>query len=61
MVSQMHARRAHTFIINNSGGVHGEKDINLVSSILDHIQNDQYYPDIESKLTHLVFSVNKSH
>ncbi|SEW17531.1 death on curing protein [Chitinophaga sp. YR573] len=57
----VHARRTHTFIINHSGGVHGERDINLISSILEHIQNDLYYPDIECKLTHLVFSINKSH
>jgi len=57
----VHARINHTFIINESGGVHGERDIDLLSSILEHIQNDLYYPDIECKLTHLVFSVNKSH
>lgn len=56
-----HARRTHAFIIDESGGHHGERDIDLLSSILEHIQNDDYYPDFECKITHLVFSVNKSH
>ncbi len=33
----------------------------LLESPLEHIQNDLYYPEFENKLTHLVFSVNKSH
>jgi death on curing protein len=32
-----------------------------LESILDHVRNDIYYPTIESKLTHLCFSINKSH
>jgi death-on-curing protein len=29
--------------------------------MLEHIQNDDYYPAFEDKLTHLFFSANKSH
>lgn len=32
-----------------------------MESVLEHIQNDIYYPAIENKLTHLCFSVNKNH
>lgn len=30
-------------------------------SPIHHIQNDEYYPTFEDKLTHLVFSFNKNH
>jgi death-on-curing protein len=55
------AKKAHTVIINESGGAHGENDLGLLESVLDHIQNDFYYPEFEVKLTHLVYSVNKNH
>ncbi len=56
-----HAIRAHDFIIENSGGHAGIIEIGKLESILEHIQNDLYYPEFEDKLTHLVFSVNKFH
>ena len=56
-----HAISTHDFIINESGGSHGVKDLGLLESVLDHIQNDFYYPEFEAKVTHLVFSVNKNH
>ena len=56
-----YAIKTHDFIINESGGSHGANEIGLLESVLDHIQNDTYYPELESKLTHLVYSVNKNH
>ena len=56
-----HAISTHDFIINESGGSHGVNDLGLLESVLDHIQNDIYYPEFEIKVTHLVFSVNKNH
>jgi len=56
-----HAIATHDFIINESGGSHGVNDLRLLESVLEHIQNDFYYPEFETKLTHLVFSVNKNH
>ena len=56
-----YAIKTHDFIIEESGGATGVKDIGLLESVLDHIQNDWYYPDFETKLTHLVYSVNKNH
>lgn len=59
--TRTYAIKTHDFIIDISGGAHGVNDIGLLESVLDHIQNDLYYPELEDKLTHLVFSVNKNH
>ncbi|MDM3293445.1 type II toxin-antitoxin system death-on-curing family toxin [Citrobacter sp. Cc139] len=56
-----HAVAVHDKIIERSGGLHGIRDQGVLESVLDHIQNDWYYPSFESKLTHLFFSVNKLH
>jgi len=57
----VHAIGVHDWIIENSGGLAGNNDLGLLVSPLEHIQNDLYYPEIEDKLTHLVFSINKNH
>lgn len=56
-----YAVKIHDFIINESGGSHGVNDLGLLESVLELIQNDFYYPELEAKITHLVFSVNKNH
>ncbi|MDN5201148.1 type II toxin-antitoxin system death-on-curing family toxin [Fulvivirgaceae bacterium BMA10] len=56
-----YAIKEHDFIINESGGSHGVNNLGLLESVLEHIQNDFYYPEFETKLTHLVYSVNKNH
>lgn len=56
-----HAIQTHDWIITHSGGLVGIKDIGQLESPLDHVRNDFYYPEIEDKLTHLVFSINKHH
>lgn len=56
-----HAIRTHDFIIEQSGGNSGIIEIGRIESVLEHIQNDLYYPEFEEKLTHLVFTVNKFH
>ncbi len=56
-----HAISVHDWIIEHSGGLAGTKDIGQLKSPLEHIQNDWYYPEMEDKLTHLVFSINKNH
>jgi len=56
-----HAIRTHDWIIEKTGGLAGTKDIGQLESPLEHIQNDLYYPELEDKLTHLVFSINKNH
>ena len=57
----IHAIAVHDWIIEYSGGLVGIKDIGQIESPLEHIQNDFYYPELEDKLTHLVFSINKNH
>lgn len=56
-----HAIAEHDWIIEHSGGLAGIKDSGQIESILEHIQNDLYYPTFEEKLTHLVFSFIKLH
>lgn len=56
-----HAIRTHDQVIDLSGGLAGLRDIGLLDSVLDHIQNDDYYPAFEDKLTHIVWSVIKFH
>lgn len=56
-----YAIKVHDKIIEISGGASGIKDLGNLESPLEHIQNDDYYPDFEDKITHLVFSINKNH
>lgn len=57
----IHAIEVHDEIIRQSGGVMGFLNIGLLDSVIEHVQNDFYYPELEHKLTHLFFSVNKNH
>lgn len=52
---------AHDNVICLSGGLPGIKNKGQLESILEHIQNDDYYPTFEEKLCHLVFSIIKFH
>lgn len=56
-----YAIKIHDKIIELSGGRAGIKDFGNIDSPLAHIQNDDYYPTFEEKLTHLIFSFNKFH
>jgi len=56
-----HAIEVHDWIIDKSGGLHGYREIGLLDSALEHIQNDMYYPTFVEKLKHLVYAVNKFH
>jgi death-on-curing protein len=56
-----YAIERHDWIIENSGGFPGSNNPTLLESALEHIQNDIYYPEIQDKLTHLVFAINKFH
>ena len=39
----------------------GTRDVGLIDSTLEHVQNDFFYPELEDKVTHLIFSFNKNH
>ena len=56
-----HAVDVHDWIIEHSGGLVGLKDLGQLESVLQHIQNDDYYPSFDAKLTHLIFGINKFH
>lgn len=56
-----HAIKVHDEIINQSGGILGIININLLESVIGHIKNDFYYPRLEDKMTHLFYSINKNH
>ncbi len=56
-----HAVLVHDGIIKQSGGALGIIHLRLLDSVLDHVKNDEYYPELEHKLTHILFSINKNH
>lgn len=56
-----YAIKIHDKIIDMSEGIAGVKAFGNIDSPLSHIQNDEYYPTFEKKLTHLIFSFNKFH
>jgi death on curing protein len=56
-----YAIKTHDKIIEVSGGMNGVKDMGNLESPLEHIQNDIYYPQLEDKINHLVFSIIKNH
>lgn len=45
----------------SGGGTLGQLDVGKLDSVLHNIQNDDYYPNFEDKLTHLFFSACKFH
>ncbi len=55
------AIEVHDNIIDESGGMSGIRDRGLIESSLDFVQNDFYYPELEDKITHILYSFNKNH
>lgn len=45
----------------SGGGTLGHLELGTLDSVLQNIQNDDYYPSFEDKLTHLFFSACKFH
>ena len=45
----------------SGGGDYNIINIGSLDSVLEHIQNDDYYPTFGEKLTHLVWSINRNH
>ena len=56
-----YAINVHDDIVDKTGGLPGVLNIGLLESVLEHVQNEFYYPCIEDKLTHLVYSIVKNH
>lgn len=59
-LEQVTAVHARTMMISGGGSL-GHLDIGKLGAVLDHIQNDDYYPTFADKLTHLFFSTCKFH
>ena len=51
----------HKTINVSGGGSEGVLDKGRLESVLEHIQNDEYYPEFIDKLNHLFFCSNKFH
>lgn len=51
----------HDRVLAVSGGMPGVRDEGLIRSPLEFIVEDQYYPTLADKLTHLVHSLIKNH
>ena len=45
----------------SGGGAIGHLELGKLESVLEHIQNDDYYPTFADKLTHLFFCACKFH
>lgn len=61
-ISEEQAIDIHRKTIEYSGGGSCEiLNIGYLHSVLAHIQNDDYYPTFEDKLTHLIWSINRNH
>ena len=48
-------------IVASGGGTDGIIDLSSLECAIEHIQNDDYYPEFEDKLTHLFWVANKGH
>lgn len=61
-ISLVQAIDIHKKTIEHSGGgAYEHLDINRLDSVLEHIQNDDYYPTFVDKITHLFFSACQFH
>ena len=61
-ISYEQAMQTHRKTIEYSGGgSYSSLNIGYLSSALELIQNDDYYPVFEDKLVHLVWSINRNH
>lgn len=53
--------KIHDKVLEVSSGMEGIKDRGLLESPLAFIKDDNYYPGLQDKLTHLVYSLIKNH
>ena len=48
-------------VFHSGGGAYGKIDVGKLDSVLENIQNDDYYPTCVDKITHLFFCACKFH
>jgi len=51
----------HKTVEISGGGAMGHLELGKLESVLEHIQNDDYYPGFADKLTHIFFGACKFH
>ncbi len=51
----------HNKLIAIYWGLQGDKNIGQLDSVLSHIQNNELYPTIIEKITHMFFSITMFH
>lgn len=51
----------HDAVLRESGGASGNINEDYINSILEFIQNDDYYPSFAEKLSYLVYSIASNH
>lgn len=56
-----HAIVVHDEIIAKSGGLLGIAKEGQLISIFDFIQSDDYYPELEHKISYLFYAINTGH
>lgn len=56
-----YAVQIHDDIVQISGGLLGVMKEGQLESIIDFVQNDDYYPAFEDKISYLFYSINKGH
>ena len=61
-ISLEDAIATHGLTVEKSGGgAMGHLDVEKLGAVLEHIQNDDYYPTFDAKLTHLFHSACMFH
>lgn len=61
-ITMEQAIATHGLTIDKSGGgTKGALEVEKLDAVLEHIQNDVYYPTFDAKLTHLFHSACKFH
>ncbi len=54
-------QRDDEYLQLSGGGAVGALDLGRLQSVLENIQNDDWYPELADKLTHLFFGIAKFH
>ena len=53
--------KLHDIVLEKSWGLPWVINIGLIDSVLEHIKNDDYYPEFIDKLTHLLYGITMNH
>lgn len=51
----------HDFLVSEYGGLKGIRNEDSIRGILGYVQDDGFYPDVESKAAYLMYSIVQNH